>query len=147
MKLPPQKQSLSRRELLSALLKRSVEAVGSLGSEGGYVLSDLPNMPDEELASMRPMVNPDFEIFVDQGTVCGRSRVTGDTFKLLTMEKANLAAFNLFNGMHRLDEVGERLSREMGWDRAEGFAFARKIFVSLALRQVCIPKDPPAFTE
>ncbi len=146
MKLPLKKSSFSRRELLSAIMRTGAEAVGSIGNEGGFVLSDLPNMTDKELASMRPIVNPEFEIYVERGMVCARSRITGESLELLATEKAELATFNLFNGMHRLDEISERLVGLMNWDQEASFAFVRELFVLLALQQVCIPKDPPALT-
>jgi len=42
-----------------------------------------------------------------------------------------------------LGEIGQAVSQEMDWDEARGFAHARDLFLSLASRQVCIPRDAP----
>ena len=137
----------SRRRLLPALFQEMAVILGSLkGGQGGR-LSDLGSLPDDQLAQIRPIVNPDYEILAHQGHVCSRSRRTQTALKLFPREREYLVAFNLFNGQHNLGEIGVRLSQEMGWDEAKGFAHARDLFLFLARRLVCVPKDPPEFNE
>jgi hypothetical protein len=137
----------SRRDLWRALLQEVFVIYGSVkGGQGGR-LSELGNLPDDQLAQVRPIVNPDCEIFVDQGYVWSRFKKTEATVKLFPPEKENLAAFNLFNGRHRLGEIGECLSQEMGWDEVTAFTHVRDLFLSLVSRLVCVPKDPPAWDQ
>ena len=149
MKHPRRDQSFtcSRRKLLPALFQEMVVVLGSLkGGQGGR-LSDLSNLPDDQLSQVTPIMNPDYEIFVDQDHVCSRSRRTQATLRLFPMEREYLAAFNLFNGRHTLGEIGQRVSQEMGWDEDRGFTHSRDLFLSLVRRLVCVPKDPPEFDE
>ena len=133
----------SRRELWPALLQELRVLYGSVkGGQGGQ-LAGLHTLPDGQLAAIRPIVNPDYEIYADEDYICCRLRETTKTRRLFKMEKEALMTFNQFNGQHNLREIGERLAREMGWDEREGFAYARYLFLALVDRLVCIPRDPP----
>jgi hypothetical protein len=132
----------SRRNFWQALLQEGFVIFGSLKGGQGYRLSELGSLPDDQLAQVRPIVNPDHEIFMDQGHVWSKCEKTEATLKLFPMEKENLVAFDLFDGKHNLGEIGERLSQEMGWDEARGFAHVRDLFLSLVSRLVCVPRDP-----
>lgn len=134
----------SRRNLWRALLQEIFVIHGSVKGRQGRRLSELGSLPDDQLAQVRPIVNPDCEIFVDHGHVWSRFKKTEATVKLFPPEKENLTAFNLFNGTHRLGEIGSLLAQEMGWDEVRAFAHVRDLFLSLVSRLVCVPKDPPA---
>lgn len=141
---PPRRDlsfSCNRRTFFRALLQELVVTGGSLKGGRGYRLSELGNLPNDKLAQVKPIVNPEYEIFVDQGHVCSRSKRTQATLKLFPMQRENLVVFNMFNGKHNLGEVGERLSQEMGWDEAKGFEHSKDLFLYLVARLVCIPKD------
>jgi len=133
----------SRRDFWPALLQEIRVIYGSIKGGSGGRLSELRDLSADQLAKVRPMVNPEYEIFVDQDHVCCRAKGTESTRKLFAMEKANLVTFNHFNGQHELGEIGTRLGQEMGWDESEGFAYARDLFLALVERLVCIPRDPP----
>ena len=133
----------SRRDLWPALLQELRVLYGSVkGGQGGR-LSDLHALSDDQLAHVRPVLNPAYEIYPEEDYICCRLRETTKTRRLFKMEKENLITFNQFNGQHNLREIGERLSREIGWDEAEGFAYVRYLFLALGDRLVCLPKDPP----
>ena len=141
-----QSPTCSRRQVLPALLQELFVMAGSL--KGGWAgeLASLGNLPEDQLARIRPIVNPQCEIFIDQDHVCSRPRnkKTQAALKLFSMEKENLVAFNLFDGQHTLGEIGRRLSQEMGWEETAGFNHARALFLALAARMVCLPQDPPS---
>jgi hypothetical protein len=132
----------SRRDFWRALLQEVFVISGSLKGRQGYRLSELGSLPDDQLAQVRPIMNPDHEIFVDQGHVWSKCEKTETTLKLFPVEKENLAAFDLFDGRHTLGEISERLSQEMGWGEARGFAHVRDLFLSLVSRLVCVPGNP-----
>jgi hypothetical protein len=133
----------SRRTFFRALFQEAVVVRGTLKGGQGYRLSELGGLPDHRLAQVRPIVNPDCEIFVDQDYVCSKSKKTGTTLKLFPMEQENLVTFNMFDGRHDLDQIGSRLAQAMGWDEVRAFAHARDLFLSLVRQVVCVPKDPP----
>jgi hypothetical protein len=132
----------SRRRFWLALLQEIFVIQGSFKGGQDCRLSELGSLPDHQLAHIKPVVHPDCEIFVDQGHVWSRCKKTEVTLKLFPIGQANLLAFNMFDGRHGLDEIGERLSQEMGWDQAAGFAHVRDLFLSLARSLVCVPGNP-----
>ena len=132
----------SRRNLWRALLQEAFVTQDALRGQPGFRLSELGSLPDEQLAQIRPIVNPEYEIFVEEGYVCSRYKKTKATQKLFPLKRENVVAFDLFNGQHSLAEVGARLAQEMGWDEARGFAHARDLFLSLVERLACVPANP-----
>jgi hypothetical protein len=140
--------SCDRRTFLPALLREAVVTLGIFkGGQGGR-LSELDSLPDDRLAQLKPLVNPAYEIVVEDDCVWGRHKRTGTAFKLFSVEeRESLFTFNLFDGNYTLREAGHLLSEEMGWDEARSFAHARDLFLSLVSHLVCIPKDPPPAPE
>ena len=137
----------TRRQFWRALLREIVVTRGVIQGKSEGRLADLGSLPDDRLALVRPIMNPSYEIFVDQAHVWCKHTKTGATIKLFPIEKENLAVFNLFNGEHTLGEIARRVSQEMSWDQARGFAHTRKLFLSLVSHLVCVPKDPPELDE
>lgn len=135
--------TFNRRQLLPALLQELFVIAGSFNGRQGCQLSDLGGLSDEQLARMRPILHPDYEIFVDQGYLHSRTKKTKASWKLCPLEQENLLVLNLFNGEHDLGQIGSQLAQTMGWEEAIGFAYARELFLLLVSRQVCIPRDPP----
>ena len=150
--------SCSRRRLVPALLRETVVTLGMLRGGRGGRLADLRSLPDSELARMRPVVNPAYEILVaeDRATasaaredaVCARHRQSGAVLRLFsTADTADLSAFNRFDGQHRLGEIGVLLAQDTGWEEERAFVCARDLFLSLVGLSVCIPRDPPLDRE
>jgi hypothetical protein len=134
--------TVSRRKFLPALLQEALVLVDSFKSRQSFRLSDMGTLPDDRLAQVRPMVNPEHEIFMEEGRVCSRVRKTGATLALFPIEGEDLTVFNLFNGRYSLGEIGRLLAGERGLDEAEGFAQARELFLFLVNHLVCVPRDP-----
>jgi hypothetical protein len=134
--------TFNRRTFFRALFQEAVVIRGSLKGGQGCRLSELGSLPDDQLAQVRPVLNPDCETFVDQGHVCSRHKKTEATLKLFPAEKENLVVLTMFNGRHDLGEIGSHLAQEMGWDNARAFAHARDLFLSMVRRAVCVPRDP-----
>ena len=132
----------SRRDLWRVLLQEILVLRGSIKGGQGCRLADLSSLPDEQLARVRPTLNTDCQVFADQGYVCGRLGNSKDCLRLFAENRENLVAFNLFDGEHRLDEIGARVSQEMSWDESKAFAHTRDLFLSLVRHMVCFPKDP-----
>jgi hypothetical protein len=117
------------------------------GGQGGR-LSELGSLPDEKLALLKPIVNPAYEILVEEDCVWGRYKSTGAVIRLFGLEeRESLLAFNMFDGKHSLDQIGKRLAQEMDWDEARGFAHARDLFLFAANYLVCVPQGPPLSME
>jgi hypothetical protein len=138
----------TRRGFLPVLLREAIVTLGMLRGGEGCRLSDLESLPDEQLASIKPIINPAFEISVEAEQVLARYKETGTTVPLFAVdETATLTTFNLFDGRHTLDEAGARLAEEMDWAGDAGFAYAKELFLWLVENLVCVPKDPPRAAE
>ncbi len=139
----------NRRQFFRALFQEVVVIRGSLQGRPGYRLSELGSLPDRQLAQVKPVVNRDYEIFVEQGDVWARYKLKERSpLKLFSVEeKEDRLAFNLFDGRHSLGEIGSHLVQEMEWDEARAFAHVRDLFLSLIEPMVCLPKDPLEFNE
>jgi hypothetical protein len=138
----------TRRGFLPVLVREAIVTLGMLRGGEGCRLSELESLPDEQLASIKPIINPAFEISVEAEHVLARYKKTGATVPLFAVdETAALTAFNLFDGRHTLDEAGARLADQMDWDRGAGFAYARDFFLQLVENLICVPKGPPRALE
>lgn len=104
-----------------------------------FALSELGDLPDEELARLFPLVRPGFAIYVDGEHVVAQNRETGDIVELGPSTKENVVALNHFSGEVNLGVVGRRLAHQMGWDEARGFAHVKDLFIALVGRLVCVP--------
>ena len=138
----------SRRAFFPALLREATVTLGMLrGGQGGR-LSELGSLPDEQLARLKPILNPAYEIQVEEDSVWGRHKDTGTTLRLFGLEeRESLLVFNLFDGRHSLGQIGKQLAQEMGWEEVRGFLQARDLFLSVASRLVFVPKEPPLSME
>lgn len=136
--------SCTRRRFLPALVREAIVTLGMLrGGEGGR-LSELASLPDEQLAIIKPVVNPAFAIEMEGEKVLARYRETGATVPLFAVdEDAAWTALNLFDGRHTIEEVGICLSDQMVWYEDAGRVYARDLFLRLVENLVCVPKDPP----
>ena len=137
--------SCSRRDFWPALFQEILAVRDAFRGKEACRLSELGDLPDHQIATVRPMVNPDYEIFVDHDHVCCRVKGTDESRRLFVMKKENLIAFNQFSGRYSLREIGLCLAREMGWEEDEGFSFVKTMFLALMERMICVPRDPLVF--
>jgi hypothetical protein len=135
--------SCTRRNLWSALLQEVFVTRSALQGRPVLALAALGDLPDEELAHMRPIVNlNEYELFTQDDYVWSRYRKTHTARRLFAVTRENLAAFNQFNGASTLGEIGQRLAQELGWEEVRAFAFGKGLFLALVAHLVCIPRDP-----
>jgi hypothetical protein len=131
----------TRRNFWPALLQEITVIRDAVKGTPGFKLSELRDLPDEQLAQMRPVANPDYQILIQQDYVCCRHNDMESVRQLFAMTPENLAVWNQFNGQHRLDEIGARLAEQMDWEPELGFVYAKEFFLALAERLACLPQD------
>jgi hypothetical protein len=135
--------NISRRSFWRALLQEAFVASRALKGEGNYTLSELGNWSDERLARIKPVVHPLCEIYVDNGHVHGCHKDTGETVELFPVDRVeDRVTLGLFDGEHTLRQVGSRLAEALVWDEARAYGHAQDLFLWLAERMICIPRDP-----
>jgi hypothetical protein len=134
--------AVSRREFFPALLQEIRVLAGLTKGGQAFQLSELGNLPDQELAEIVPMRNPAFEVYVDQGYLWSREKQTGRAFQEFAWQPENMVAFTLFDGEKTLGEIGERVATEMGWEKDKGFAHVIDLFLSMVSHLACVPRNP-----
>ena len=134
----------SRRTLFRALFQEVAVIHGSFKGKPGFRLSELGSMPDDQLAQVKPMVHPHYEIFEGEASVWARYKLKERApLKLFsTEERENMVPFTMFDGQHTLGEISNHLAQEMGWTQVRAFAHVRDLFLSLVTPMVCVPADP-----
>jgi hypothetical protein len=130
-----------RRSFFKSLLGEVITFCEEARGRPQMRLAELDQLPDETLARLMPEVSEDCEVIVEKTEVQGRNRRSGEVLPLFALEPANTITFNRFNGMTPLGDIGHQLAEEMGWEEAEGFAYARNLFLSLARQGVCVPSN------
>lgn len=133
----------SRRRFGRALLQELAVMVDAFQGKQIFRLSDLENWSDEELALLKPVIHPDYQILVERNWVCARRRGTDRIQALFPQDQPNLIVFNGFNGRHSLAEIGRQLSQDMGWEETKAFGHAKELFLHLVRQLVCIPGNVP----
>jgi len=138
----------SRRTFWRALFQEMLVASGVVHGGRECRLEDLGHLPDEALAKIRPIVHPACQIFVDDGDVWSRVRGKEEAVRLFRADDvASRVALGMFDGERTLGEIGTGLAEALDRDEEWGFRRARGLFLSLANRLICIPKDPPQLGE
>jgi hypothetical protein len=134
----------NRRAFWRALFQEVLVVSGVLQGGRECRLEDLGDLPDHELAKIRPLVHPACEIFVEGDHVWGRSRRNKSAVKLFRSDDAsNWMTLGMFDGDRTLGEIGACLAEALDQEEDWGFSHARELFLSLANLLICIPKDPP----
>ena len=105
-------------------------------------LDELADLPDEAMAQIKPVLNPEYEILLRDDAVWWRHRETAIERELFATVPENVVAFNLFDGRHSLEHIGRQLAQEMGWEEAHAYAHARDLFLTLFATLVFVPANP-----
>ncbi len=132
----------SRRMFFPMFLHEAVLMAETARGKPGLRLSELGDLPDKQLSEIIPVVNPEYEISVDQGHVWARAKNAEDPVKLFPMDSDAVATFNHFNGQHTLGEIATSLAQAVDADADAAFAYAKQVFLALAKHLICLPKNP-----
>jgi hypothetical protein len=138
---------MSRRAFLPALVREVRVLSTTARGKRSYELSDLGRLPDSQLARLIPMIHPALAIELVEERLTARHRETGEVVDLVPAVRENVLALNLFDGDLDLGMAGRRLAKQMSWDEAEGFAYAKSLFLSLVGRLVYFPRYSAAPEE
>jgi hypothetical protein len=76
--------------------------------------ADLSALPDEELATVRPVREPDCKISLRDGLVWAKPTAVIEPLALFPVDAPALTAFNLFNGDHDLQAISQTLVDQTG---------------------------------
>lgn len=133
-------RNVPRREFVKNLLHLAIETTKDVHERGSFRLDSLQSMPDSSIANLTPKVTEGCEISVQGDQVWATLSIL-----LFPSELAYLTVFNCFDGQHTLDDCASALADQMNWSYEEAFRFAKDLLIDLAIRQVCIPTNPPEY--
>ncbi len=133
----------SRRAFFRALVS---ESVGLYEESRGRVqcrLDGLPDLPETVLRAMVPVVRAPFVIAVHGGDAWLRDPERGGAVAVITGDARAAAIAARFDGRATLGDIArERAQNDAATAEAAAFAEVRAVFLGLALRGVCHPRDP-----
>ena len=146
MSLPSRQQLvyvINRRKLFPALLRELFVVAGAVQGNPGLSLSDLADLPDEQLAQIVPSINPEFEITVVEDHLWSRNIHTDLSRQHFVLNPTNILVFNQFDGVHTLGEIRDNLAATMAWEMEAAFAYVVDLFLSLVRYYVALPANAP----
>ncbi|MGE5391382.1 MAG: hypothetical protein ACM3PE_10005 [Deltaproteobacteria bacterium] len=133
----------SRRGFFKSLVGQISALVDELSGLPQLSLADLPQLPDETMAQVKPLIIKEIFITVDDEYIFARKPGKDQDIRLIATDRANLYVFNLFNGILPLAEIAGHLAEYMTWDEEKSFDFTRNLFLDLVRIGVCVPGNSP----
>ncbi len=133
---------VSRRGMFKLVLQEATAMVGRASGEQIYSLRDLEQLPEALLGQIIPMLNPEFQVQLEEDHVWSRNIQTGQMRREFPLTPENTVPFNFMNGENTLAQVGQLTAAQLGWDEARGLARARELFLAMAQHLFFIPRGP-----
>jgi hypothetical protein len=125
------------------LLREARVLSSTLKGGRSFALSELAELPDEQLKALIPLVRPVFDVFVEGERLVARHKEAGSIIELGPATREQVMALNLLAAETRLEVAGRRMARQMGWQEERGFAYVKDLFLSLVAHLVCVPLNSP----
>jgi hypothetical protein len=143
-----QEATYSRRQFFPMLVQEFFVLLGTAKRGGsGCQLDELDQLPLEQFYAIKPVVNPEYEIFPQNGYVYARIRGSQESHELFPVNSDSVKIFNWFNGQRTIMEIAEYLAQEAESEADATIALVREVFLALTKRMICLPKDPIAPLE
>ncbi len=103
-------------------------------------LSELLQLPDEDLLALKPAFLPGVTVFADAGRMLGRcpGREPDDLYGL---DEAGTFVLSRFDGWSRLHEIAAELVSARAWSAPDAQALAKEVFAKLLLLRLCVPAN------
>lgn len=133
----------SRRLFLKTLAGQASVLLDEISGRPQLRLVDLPELPDELLGQIKPLMLGGLDIIVDDEYVLANKPGQDGAIRLVATDRASLLVFNLFNGILPLADIAARLAETMSWDDERSFGFTRELFLHLVRLGVCVPDNSP----
>lgn len=130
--------SLTRRQFFSGLMNE-VRAFAHEEGHPVYRLDDLGDLPDGELAQVRPVLLPGCETFQEDGYVWGKTPEGRKGVRLFPVDSPAAFVLEQFDGEAMIIEAARRLASGLGWEKKRAFAYVRGVFLWLVLARLSVP--------
>ena len=130
---------LTRRQFFSGLMNE-VRAFAHEEDHPVFRLDDLGDLPDAELAQVRPVLLHGCETFIEDGYVWGKTPEGQKGVRLFPDDSPAVFVLEELNGEATIVEAARRLVSELGWEKPRAFAYVRGVFLWLVLARLYMPK-------
>jgi len=135
-KLPAQ---LTRRQFFSGLINE-IRAFAHEENHPVYRLSDLGDMPNQDLVWVVPVLLPGGEISSKEGYVWGKAPAARNPVRLFPADSPAAFVLEQFNGERTIVDASRSLAVSAVWDKQRAFAYVRGVFLWLVLAKLYVPK-------
>jgi len=136
----------NRRAFFRWLVGESIATYEQLRGKPQARLNDLATLPNTEVATLRPGIQPGVEIVPTDDGIYAKIAAENRSVFLFSRDSEELAIFNCVNGRWTLAQIAELIPAQ---DRSpeEVFGAVRKHVLHLIGLGVCAPLDPPLRPE
>jgi hypothetical protein len=141
------KTAHSRRHFFWKLADEAVAIVEKGWGKPSYKLLDLPQLQNEQLAQLPPMLAQDVDFFVEGGTLCAARQTDEQPLRLFEVNAPIRSFLERCNGSVSMGEIAQDVARLHGLSYGEAFALARRIFLLLVSKCLAFPATPPPDCE
>jgi hypothetical protein len=129
---------LTRRQFFSGLMDE-VKAFSQTVEHPCYRLSDLGNLPDQELAFLIPVPLPEVAFVTREGYIWGKPAPARSFLRLFPENCPASFVIRQFNAGMCIVDAARNLARETGLDKQWAFAYVRGVFLWLVLARLYVP--------
>ncbi len=133
-------QKISRRQFFE-VLKVGVHLYAS--KESGIQIPILGILEDTDLYEIIPGILSKTKIIPEGRYVWGIPPGHSQRIRLFEIEPNTVHAFNQINGVNNLFEIAQSQAKFTGLSFSRSFLFTRGLFLTLVMKEVCLPKNNP----
>jgi hypothetical protein len=130
-----------RRRFFRLFERESMVLLDEMRGRPQRRMSDIPQLPEAQVAQLVPAVCRGVDILVDRQCVFARLPGSQNAMALFPTEPVNLFIFNRLNGRMSIGQISEELSESMGWTVEQSFRAVRAMFLRLVESGVCMPTN------
>ena len=130
-----------RRGFFRYSLDELIAAFDESRGRPSFKLSDLAGLTDDQLGRLIPAIMDASQVSADQGNFVVRYP-GGHADVLFAIGSMEEDVWSRIDGQSNLQQIADAMAIEWNETGEAAFARARKVFLQLAGRQICIPRNP-----
>ena len=134
---------VSRRRYLRSLLAEAIGMVDELRGEPHFFLDDIASLPDAVLRGMAPVVRQGMTLGIADGWLLLRKSPDAPFERLMPLSTQQIHIINCFDGQHSIADICGVMESMFDLSPDVAASLAGSLFVTLAEKGICHPKDRP----
>jgi hypothetical protein len=133
---------LNRRRFFRSLVGEVISLFEEIRGTPQCRISELFHLPDQTLAKVKPLVQPNIVIAQEQGQVYAYPPGRQEGILLFPAEDENITILEQFNGKLTIAAIAKEFAENNSWSDERAFLFVKDIFLSLVELHICVPSNP-----